>query len=490
MRAMSRPVLRVTSLPVLVRIVAFVVICVAPVIAWTVFGTVDPYGRPHPRFPYVNGLLEGRAFDALGHAALERSIATRTAIWLKNNFDYKVLHQVNTELIVSGRDDWLFYKEEFWDAKCLQADKLRALLAQVDIMTDIAKAAGLDLIVSVSPDKSWIYPEKLAPQFHRYWKCKSDNSALWRKLAGTEAPRLIDHGVPLLAAKSKGATSKLYFYTDTHWTPYGAALGFRDLLKAIFPSAPVAAAPLQTRGTSYHKADMGNFILLLEDQEPVDEIDDGIASVVRDEAKTIFIHDSFYASLTRQMSQVFPNSMDYGYQDKKSYARAILMADRLIINSVERSFFMRLKSGDLNPSSDVAQAILERNSKAAEACVNFKPIEVGVGNQDGSQVATLDHGQAAGEPIQPRVPRFSPCLKLELKGGRGRLEVFLPEKGRNADVFEPGRSAVYERTNTDIVAMVLPDYVRGRMIKIVPSGDVRISSAEFGDRRATTAANP
>jgi hypothetical protein len=188
MRAMSRPVLRVTSLPVLVRIVAFVVICVAPVIAWTVFGTVDPYGRPHPRFPYVNGLLEGRAFDALGHAALERSIATRTAIWLKNNFDYKVLHQVNTELIVSGREDWLFYKEEFWGGKCLQADEFRALLAQVDVMTDMAKAAGLDLIMSVSPDKSWIYPEKLAPQSHRYWKCKSDNSALWRKLAGTEAP--------------------------------------------------------------------------------------------------------------------------------------------------------------------------------------------------------------------------------------------------------------------------------------------------------------
>jgi hypothetical protein len=271
-------------------------------------------------------------------------------------------------------------------------------------------------------------------------------------------------------------------------------------LKAIFPSAPVEAAPLQTRGTSYHKADMGNFILLLKDQEPVDEIDDGIASVVRDEAKTIFIHDSFYASLTRQMSQVFPNSMDYGYQDKKSYARAILTADRLIINSVERSFFVRLKSGDLSPSSDVAQAILARNSKAAEACVNFKPIEAGrlldreLGDQDGSQAATIASGRAAGEPILLRVPQaqpgFSPCLKLELRGRGGRLEVFLPEKDQSADVFEPGRSAVYERTDTGIVAMVLPDYVQGRMIKIVPSGDVRISSAEFGERRATGAANP
>src|SRR5262249_2305458 len=149
-------------------------------------------------FPKVAELLahaqhaRDPAFDSLGHAMLERSIATRTAIWLKNNFDYKVLHQVDTELIVSGRDGWLFYKREFWDGQCLKAHKLRALLARIDVMTDMAKAAGLDFIVSVSPDKSWVYPEKLAPQYHRYWKCKATSSALWRRLARTEAPRLID----------------------------------------------------------------------------------------------------------------------------------------------------------------------------------------------------------------------------------------------------------------------------------------------------------
>src|SRR5262249_50784131 len=156
--------------------------------------------------------------------------------------------------------------------------------------------------------------EKLALQFHKYWKCTPYNSAQWRKLIATEAPNLIDHGSLLLAVKNKKGIPRLYFHTDTHWTPFGAALGFRQLLKAIFPRAQVDAGTMKVSGTFNRKAELANIMLLLQDEEPVDDIEDGIASVVRDEAKTIFMIDSFYdLFLTRQIKQVFPNSEDYNF---------------------------------------------------------------------------------------------------------------------------------------------------------------------------------
>jgi hypothetical protein len=63
-------------------------------------------------------LVKGQAgaFDALGSAMLRRSPVSPVAISLKNEFFDRVLHRVDTNLIVSGRGDWLFIKEEFWGA--------------------------------------------------------------------------------------------------------------------------------------------------------------------------------------------------------------------------------------------------------------------------------------------------------------------------------------------------------------------------------------
>ena len=62
------------------------------------------------------------------------------------------------------------------------------------------------------------------------------------------------------------------------------------------------------------------------------------------------------------------------------------------------------------------------------------------------------------------VPKFPACLRVQLEGAAGQLEVFFPEKGEHNDIFEPGRSAIYDQTGTGKVAMVLPDYLQGHTL--------------------------
>ena len=62
---------------------------------------------------------------------------------------------------VSGVDGWLFYKPQFNSGKCLSGEYLGRVLDGVTAMRTVAKAVGIDLRFSVSPDKSVVHPEKL-----------------------------------------------------------------------------------------------------------------------------------------------------------------------------------------------------------------------------------------------------------------------------------------------------------------------------------------
>ena len=108
---------------------------------------------------------------------------------------------------------------------------------------------------------------------------------------------------------------------------------------------------------------------------------------------------------------------------------------------------------------------------------------------DGAPTSEMAASAAAsgGGSITVTVPKASvgssTCVRLALDGWtKGRLELFLPTKTQGGDVFEPGRSVVHEAGSGNTITMVLPDYVRGRAIKITLPGGAHIASLEFGER--------
>jgi hypothetical protein len=467
-------------LPIMLRIVACTAICLSPLIGWIAFGTVDPYGqRQHGDFPKLTELLAGRpaAFDALGDGVRRRSVVTRGALELK----YRVLYgfqYVDTKSVVSGKGDWLFLKADFWQGRCLDGGRTRRLLAQVDILTDMAEVSGLKLIVTVSPDKSWIYAEKLNPWFHTYWNCKKESSALWRRFLPSQAPRIIDHGSILLEEKAKRGHSKLFYHTDTHWTPYGAALAFRQLLHAVYPDgARPIDAPLRIRGRTKVQTDIRNAMLLQRKRESVDVIDDEIGEEVKDPINMLIVHDSFYDRMSRQIAQVFPNATLVPHGE--AAALELGGVDLLIFSAVERMFISEVvSSGPLSPTGGIFRSIIARNETAAADCRNFAPTPVKPG------MPAVDE---PGEPLIVRMPQAAPehvpCLRFLISNWlSGSVEIFLPKKTGGDDVFEPGRSIAYETPRGSLHSLVLPDYVQGRDIKLLLPAGSHLGSIEVGQR--------
>ena len=480
-----------TSFPVIARIAGFAFLSLMPLIAWLCFGTVAPYGRPHPKFPSITKLVYGRAdaFDAFGQAVLSRSIVSPTAIWMKNTADYKLFGNVDTQRILSGKDGWLFFKGDFWNGECLDPGRVKRLLAQADVLSDMAGAAGIDLILSVAPDKSTIYPEMLQPRHRRYWNCKPESGALWRKLAKTEAPSLLDHAVPLLKRKAEGDPHLLYSRTDSHWTRYGAAYAFRQLLQRALPGLPMhQAPPIEVTGKRPAHPDLASRMLLLNVADQLETVKDEFAEQVRDYANTVVLRDSFYGRLGESLERVFPRVTILHLNESEAAVEALATADRVIINTVERGLFERLEFDELSDASQITLAILARNTGAASACGNFQDPLAAPMAAAASASALGDKGTqaAASSRIAVRAPEASPgevvCLWFKIDDWeRGRLELFLPKKEEHPDAFEPGRLVAYQPTESGTLAILLPDYVQGREIRVdLPKG-TSLAEMKFGE---------
>jgi hypothetical protein len=455
------------------KIAAFVMVATAPVIGLVFGGAVSPYGqKPHARFPDVLRVIEGKrgAFDQVGKAVLDRSPVTEAAIRLKGLIGYGGFDYIDTDRIISGRDGWLFYKEEFSGGRCLQAEELSAALDQVGAMIETAGAAGLDLVVGISPDKGSIYPEYLNPLARRYWACKIENSQLWRRLLAKEFGHVLDHAVPLLREKIREPRARLYFKTDTHWTPFGAALALRQVIGAVGQrQSLVLPPPLPTGRTLARPTDMANEMLLLPGAEDYDEIDSTIENRLSQTAdiprrQTVVLHDSFYYVLRPSLSANFPGARFFHLeQDATEYRPLLASAERIIVNSAERGFLSRVSGGTLSWSGPLGQAILDRSAKVAGGCTDLRTIDP-VGPLGGALI-----------PVAIGDAAMRPCLRVDIEAAQSAdLVIRLPTASQSmADVPTGGTIRKSIAAGRQTVMLALPDGVRGKKIWVGPAGDSR-----------------
>ena len=351
----------------LLKIAVFAAVVAAPLTALAIGGPVLPYGqKPLPEFPTFRAIVQGKsgALDKFGEAVLDRSSVMEAAIKVRNFAAYTA-NVTDTDRIIFGRDGWLFYKEEL---SCLDRKRLSTALDQVEAMIEAAKAGGIELIVSVSPDKGSIYPEKMHPLAKPYWACKLQDNRIWRE-ALAQHPNILDHAAPILADKEREPRAKLYFETDTHWTTLGASWAFRQLIGAASHHKDIQLPdPRLTGETAARPTDMANQMLLLPGQESYDKIDmateAGLAQLAGvPKRKTVIIHDSFYHVLGESFVPNFPGVTAFHLEsDIDKYPAAIAGAERVIVNSIERAFVSRVLDGSMSPNSPLGRAIQDRRN--------------------------------------------------------------------------------------------------------------------------------
>ena len=470
-----------------IKIALFLLLLAAPVASLLLFGAVDSFGREQPDFPSFEELSRRKARDQLGDALLERSAAMKLAVKLQNFVTFRVIGFVDTRLVLSGKDGWLFYRPDFLDGGCMDMDKAVVQFRQLAVLMDLARASGLDMRIALSPNKSTIYPDKLSPLARGIWRCHASNVSEFRRILAHEVPDgVIDHAKALLEERARNPGTLLYYSRDTHWTPYGGAIALRQLLQAVYPD--LAIPPPQPSDRTITKT-MGLTSPLLW---PVEDQADDVAPLpqeLRDglnrrsaRIRTFIAHDSFYDWIASQVREAFPNAaIIRGGRDRDWVAAEIAAADRLIINMVERDLVRAIRDGRLSADGAIASAIVARNRRVAEGCTSFQSVGASA-DPAGQSGSALGQAIAVRRVAEPHVP----CLRIALAAGaEAVLEIALSNPASNpaSGTFEPGRAIqLFVPAGRHVVALVLPDSIAGSQIRITPlGGAATIAAIEVGE---------
>ena len=148
----------------------------------------------------------------------------------------------STPKVVIGSDGWLFYAGEKIIEQHTGEDVFTPaeLERWVEVMTanrDWLARRGIAFIITIAPDKSTIYPEKL-PTHPRPPGRTTRADQLVARLRTTDLV-LVDPREALHEAKR--SFPKLYFEGDSHWTQRGAFIAYSQLMEAVRAEFPNAA---------------------------------------------------------------------------------------------------------------------------------------------------------------------------------------------------------------------------------------------------------
>ena len=143
-----------------------------------------------------------------------------------------------SDKVALGRDGWLFYTAEsspgFYNGqKRYTEEELNRIVYNMQTLKDDLEARGTRFVLFIPPNKERMYAEYLPASFGE----RADDCALFQVTAALEERSTVRVVCPyetLIIAEGEEPDRLLYHKTDTHWNDWGAYLGVKDLLRALY----------------------------------------------------------------------------------------------------------------------------------------------------------------------------------------------------------------------------------------------------------------
>jgi alginate O-acetyltransferase complex protein AlgJ len=129
--------------------------------------------------------------------------------------------------VILGSHGWLYYvqgNQNIEEGHYSEAD-LAEMQANVDHIRALLQARGILLVVVIAPEKQSIYPEYL-PADIRLQGSETGLDQIATYFHEHGRTPFVDLRPALWAAKTQG---QVYLRTDTHWTSFGAYVGWRQI---------------------------------------------------------------------------------------------------------------------------------------------------------------------------------------------------------------------------------------------------------------------
>lgn len=179
----------------------------------------------------------------------------------------------------------------------------------------------------------------------------------------------------------------------------------------------------------------------------------------------MFLHDSFYLPLRSSLATNFPGAALFSIQDDgaASWAAvraAMMQAERIVINSVERGFVNRFVDGMLSWNGPLGQAIIARNMAAAARLCRFADAaEMAVGQAPA--LVDFPHGE----------PDALPCLRADVAAAAPAvLVVRYAPLSAASDADLPSPNEIRLPVPPASVTLILPAAAKGSRVMLDVGG--------------------
>ena len=153
--------------------------------------------------------------------------------------------------VLIGGAGWLYFLGEdgtafdryYRGAPPMSDSDIGALAAELARRERFLASHGIAYVVTIAPEKYTIYPEFL-PTWALARAKHTPLDRLVEAIRAGGAVRYVDLRAPLRAAK---ASERVYYQTDSHWNSLGAAVAYREIMRAVAAALaprPVSVAPV------------------------------------------------------------------------------------------------------------------------------------------------------------------------------------------------------------------------------------------------------
>lgn len=178
-------------------------------------------GVERPKLFTENGI--NRSFGNEYEEYFSRAFAFRSKvvdIW--SDIKLKLFSQGNDQVII-GKNGFLFFADtldSYTGADPMTEDEINAAADSLLHLSEYAASKGASFCFIAAPNKNTIYSENMPLRYE-----KAETTDLDRLLAAL-SQRNVVFADPREALSLESSSKKLYYSTDTHWTPEGAELAF------------------------------------------------------------------------------------------------------------------------------------------------------------------------------------------------------------------------------------------------------------------------
>jgi alginate O-acetyltransferase complex protein AlgJ len=208
--------------------------------------------------------LDGSWTAALQEAFDNESPLLRPATTTWGVLEYALFRQGRAGVLV-GSDGWLFSSEEF-DYPFDRERGERTLADNLAAIVDVGERLAADdarLVVALLPAKARLYPERMG----RYRLPAGPAERYEQSLEALQRAGVVVTVDVLSTLERAKASSPVFLRTDTHWTPFGAAVAAEAVageITALGPFDWLHETPFVTRVAEPrpHRGDLTGFLPL------------------------------------------------------------------------------------------------------------------------------------------------------------------------------------------------------------------------------------